>query len=187
MSCPAFVVYATPVLGSLGQLAGSFTSLMQVALDSDPFNATWRMGARSSCVLFHADVCADPHTSCPSFQVEGFQPGKFPPDMTKRQTLRWVRVFNSLDTTFRSVVLLQPPSSLKVPSHLLLLQAVGASERVFELLDRATLMEQRGGGQKPAGAAEGGHVQLLNVWCALHMCNESSSLHEQSTQKSKNF
>ncbi len=27
-------------------------------------------------------------------------------------------------------------------------------------------MDQRRGGQKPAGAPEGGHVQLLNVWCA---------------------
>lgn len=50
----------------------------------------------------------------------------------------------------------------------ILLQAVGASERVFELLDRPTQMALCRGGRKPTGAPEGGHVQLLNVWCVLY-------------------
>ena len=43
-------------------------------------------------------------------------------------------------------------------------QAVGASERVFELLDRAPLMEQPHDGRKPTGQPEGGHIKLQNVW-----------------------
>lgn len=43
------------------------------------------------------------------------------------------------------------------------IQAVGASERVFELLERPTQMALCRGGRKPAGAPEGGHLQLLNV------------------------
>mmetsp|Transcript_17526 Transcript_17526/g.52590 ORF Transcript_17526/g.52590 Transcript_17526/m.52590 type:complete len:687 (+) Transcript_17526:397-2457(+) len=47
-----------------------------------------------------------------------------------------------------------------------LMQAVGASERVFELLDRAPLMDQPHHGRKPTGQPEGGHIKLQNVWFA---------------------
>lgn len=40
---------------------------------------------------------------------------------------------------------------------------------MFELLDRATQMELCRGGRQPQGVPEGGHVQLLNVWCATHL------------------
>ena len=43
-------------------------------------------------------------------------------------------------------------------------QAVGASERVFELLDRQPLMTPAGS-RRPTGAAEGGKVELRDVWC----------------------
>lgn len=46
-----------------------------------------------------------------------------------------------------------------------LLQAVGASERVFQLLDRSPGMAA-GGLARPTGAAKGGDLVLKDVWCA---------------------
>ena len=46
------------------------------------------------------------------------------------------------------------------------MQALGASERVFELLDRQPRMGQAGK-QTPHGRPEGGAVEFDNVWYAL--------------------
>ena len=46
------------------------------------------------------------------------------------------------------------------------LQAVGASERVFQLLDRRPTMAP-GGSARPTGAPQGGDLLLKDVWCAL--------------------
>ena len=46
-------------------------------------------------------------------------------------------------------------------------QAVGASERVFQLLDRVPKMPPSGN-QRPAGSAEGGKVELQDVWWSSH-------------------
>lgn len=49
------------------------------------------------------------------------------------------------------------------------LQAVGASKRVFELLDRQP-KQPPAGDARPTGSSEGGDVVFDNVWCAsLHM------------------
>ena len=45
-------------------------------------------------------------------------------------------------------------------------QALGASERVFELLDRRPRMSQAGS-QTPHGRPEGGAIEFDNVWCVL--------------------
>ena len=45
-------------------------------------------------------------------------------------------------------------------------QAVGASERVFQLMDRQSTMAP-GGPQKPMGAAEGGEIEFRDVWFAV--------------------
>ena len=45
------------------------------------------------------------------------------------------------------------------------MQAVGASERVFQLMDRQPTMPPAGS-QKPIGAAEGGDIEFRDVWCA---------------------
>ena len=44
-------------------------------------------------------------------------------------------------------------------------QAVGASKRVFELLDRMP-RQPPAGAEKPRGAPEGGEIVFNNVWCA---------------------
>ena len=44
-------------------------------------------------------------------------------------------------------------------------QAVGASERVFELLDRTPQLAEPGT-KEPMGAPEGGDIDLQNVTCA---------------------
>lgn len=41
-----------------------------------------------------------------------------------------------------------------------MLQALGAAERVFELLDRQPRLDMQAGTQEPAGAPEGGDVRL---------------------------
>ena len=46
-----------------------------------------------------------------------------------------------------------------------LVQAVGASKRVFELLDRRP-RQPPAGDAKPTGSPEGGDVVFDNVWCA---------------------
>lgn len=42
-------------------------------------------------------------------------------------------------------------------------QAVGASERVFELLDRVP-KQPPAGDAKPEGSHDGGKIELRNVW-----------------------
>ncbi len=49
-------------------------------------------------------------------------------------------------------------------------QAVGASERVFQLMDRQPNMAPAGS-QKPMGAAEGGEIEFRDVWCAACFCD----------------
>ena len=46
------------------------------------------------------------------------------------------------------------------------LQALGASERVFQLLDRQPLLDLAGGKQRPVGVPEGGELRLQGVWFA---------------------
>lgn len=46
------------------------------------------------------------------------------------------------------------------------MQAVGASKRVFELLDRMP-KQPPPGDAKPMGSPDGGDVVFDNVWCAL--------------------
>jgi len=50
------------------------------------------------------------------------------------------------------------------PSRGLLAQAVGASERVFELLDRTPQLTEPGT-MEPMGALEGGDINLQDVTC----------------------
>ena len=56
------------------------------------------------------------------------------------------------------------PSFGRLESTCTAMQAVGASERVFQLMDRKPTMAP-GGPQKPVGAAEGGEIEFQDVWC----------------------
>jgi hypothetical protein len=64
------------------------------------------------------------------------------------------------------------------------MQAVGASKRVFELLDRMP-KQPPAGDARPMGTPEGGDVVFDNVWCAgwpycynlIHPCHWRSLQH----------
>lgn len=69
------------------------------------------------------------------------------------------------------------------------LQAVGASERVFQLLDREPKLPPAGN-LRPQGSPEGGKIEFKDVWWAVHTSIISGVLRDLSpslTEDSMSF
>ena len=137
----SFVVYSLYVSGNVGQLAGVFSSLIQAR--ASPHHHWNSISMLSNPMQAAAD---------PVSLAEGAAPTVSPGICGGTNK-------NSTESLCRKSAL--------ILARLSGLQAVGASERVFELLDRGTHMDLSAGSRKPVGAAEGGHIQLHNVWCLL--------------------
>ena len=164
----SFVIYALYVGSNVGSLASVISNLIQVSMSTCSRELS-NFAGDPSCALSHGQTLR--HCRACSKTTWGPAGG----DDTCLGTV-YVLTLQHWRVAWLVAVCLKSLPGEKYTRQLtpsLPVQAVGASRRVFELLDREP-KQPPAGEATPKGSQGGGEVIFENVWCACHTLHMSS-------------